>query len=493
MEADCVLAKIQRENEQLKKYNQDLLNQIKLLNSKLSLFRKVGPEIGISFHDVCTQTDEMRDAGHISMKCAGHEADDWISDRNIKSKKVSDLVREVAEKVTGSNDYVWLKHESRFYCKSSGWYYYPPSQLFLDPISNKYFKFDPISNRHVYHSDAKIRKRVAAKITSRKKAMVENVLSSSDKDKMIEDNSDELSLNEEGEIATSDSSEASSDVEFIERDPPIKSVEEVAAARLVVKKSRSLELGSLIQVPPIPSFVIGLDQSSDLVLTTEDLNCELTCTLDHSHDYLMITYNEVSGFYEMKSSDDGNNLFKCLKVSKEQIEEGKMCMKHGSVFSLGSCHEFLIHVHDRKEITCVQCEPGCVQADLRDNASSSIKTGSTSLVTHRQRLKDLKRKYGLERDGFEDPSVNISPGFKDRSKERRIKKGSTNPYEKTASSSVDQHIPRENKGFKILEKMGWKHGSSIGSRASSGMEDSSASLEPICPKLKADRSGFGNS
>jgi len=42
-----------------------------------------------------------------------------------------------------------------------------------------------------------------------------------------------------------------------------------------------------------------------------------------------------------------------------------------------------------------------------------------------------------------------------------------------------------NKGFKMLKKMGWKPGQSLGKR-SSGM------LEPIAVTLKLDKSGLGN-
>jgi hypothetical protein len=72
-------------------------------------------------------------------------------------------------------------------------------------------------------------------------------------------------------------------------------------------------------------------------------------------------------------------------------------------------------------------------------------------------LKSLKRKYDL--DGAERKSVE-EPGNKymDRAGERRRVHGSDNPHEKTQAASVDEALNEDNKGFKMLEKMGWKGG-----------------------------------
>lgn len=481
MEKDSLITRLQKENEKLVKYNKDLLNQIKLLSSKLSLFQKVGSQIGISFRDASTQTSDS--PAKFENASLHTTEDDWKGYRNNTEKKVSDLVREAAEKISGCDDYVWIDHESRFYCKSSGWYYYPTSQLFLEPRSNKYYKFNPETKKHEYHSDApdpRYRKK-----SSLLKHQTENL----------------EPTDEEGEIISSDDSCDVTEHNLSDEDPVlrIKSIEDVAAARMIVKESQSLELGTLIVVPPIPSFIIGLDHSSDLMLTPQDLDCSSMCSLDHSHDYLMINYNEDVGSYELQPSKDGNNLLKCLKMSNV-TQDGKVLIRHGCLLGLGTRNEFLIHVHDGKDLTCIQCEPGCVQASLKDRKSNSSVTdveasgsSTSNLITHKQRLRDLKRRYGLEKDAFENPLANISSRFKDRSKERRIMKGSGNPYEKTASSSIDQHIPKENKGFKLLQKMGWTHGSSLGSRTSSGFQVCSDLIEPIRPELKADRSGFGTS
>lgn len=58
----------------------------------------------------------------------------------------------------------------------------------------------------------------------------------------------------------------------------------------------------------------------------------------------------------------------------------------------------------------------------------------------------------------------------DRAEQRRKDIGSTNPYEKTVAASVETSIAPENKGFKMLAKLGWSEGQALGSNKTGILE-----------------------
>ena len=76
--------------------------------------------------------------------------------------------------------------------------------------------------------------------------------------------------------------------------------------------------------------------------------------------------------------------------------------------------------------------------------------------------------------------------YEDRAEDRRRKVGSDNPFEKTEAADTEKSIDPKNKGFKMLQKMGWSEGKGLG-------KESSGRLEPIPVSTKNDRSGLGDS
>lgn len=58
----------------------------------------------------------------------------------------------------------------------------------------------------------------------------------------------------------------------------------------------------------------------------------------------------------------------------------------------------------------------------------------------------------------------------DRAAQRRKNIGSSNPHEKTVVASVDTSIAPENKGFKLLSKLGWTEGQSLGTSTTGILE-----------------------
>ena len=76
--------------------------------------------------------------------------------------------------------------------------------------------------------------------------------------------------------------------------------------------------------------------------------------------------------------------------------------------------------------------------------------------------------------------------YSDRAGDRRRQVGSDNPYEKTEAAHLEKSIDQKNKGFKMLQKMGWSEGKGLG-------KESKGRIEPIPVATKNDRSGLGDS
>ena len=78
----------------------------------------------------------------------------------------------------------------------------------------------------------------------------------------------------------------------------------------------------------------------------------------------------------------------------------------------------------------------------------------------------------------------MAPGYSDRAAERRQKKGSAHHSEKTQRADVRQKLPEKNKGFKLLQQMGWKEGSGLG-------REGQGRVDPVLVEERGERRGLG--
>ena len=70
--------------------------------------------------------------------------------------------------------------------------------------------------------------------------------------------------------------------------------------------------------------------------------------------------------------------------------------------------------------------------------------------------------------------MRINPKYEDKAEKRRQVHGSDTPgIPDDAAASVDTAIPTQNVGHKLLQKMGWKAGQSLG-KSETGI------VEPVC-------------
>lgn len=140
-------------------------------------------------------------------------------------------------------------------------------------------------------------------------------------------------------------------------------------------------------------------------------------------------YDETKKQYRVIDSGSRNGTFingKRLSVAKQESEPHDIT--HGSVIKIGET-KLLCHIHHGNE-TCGHCEPGLVQQNvsLNENKSSKMKL-------HKEELRRLKHKFGIEKDNVVSSSQ-LASGYQDRAQARRLHVGSSDPYAKTQQSSV---------------------------------------------------------
>ena len=155
-------------------------------------------------------------------------------------------------------------------------------------------------------------------------------------------------------------------------------------------------------------------------------------------------------------------------------------LEHGCLLRLGgTC--LVCHVHAAND-TCLECEPGHTRQTPAPPATALPPAAGDARLQRRQVANRIKQKYGLR--GTDGATVELAPGYSDRAAERRLKKGSDHHREKTETADVRQKLPQKNKGFKLLQQMGWKEGSGLG-------REGQGRVEPVLVEERGERRGLG--
>lgn len=211
---------------------------------------------------------------------------------------------------------------------------------------------------------------------------------------------------------------------------------------------------------------------------------------DVSKEHLKFTYNSKKGIYQFIDKSRNGTLLNGKQVSLLKQEECEpQSLLHGDVLEIGRV-KLLAHIHEGLN-TCSECEP----YNYAQKPQEPTVTKSTSddllppSLSHKEQLKLLQKRYGLESEKYQEVPSGIattkSKNYEDRASQRRKKVGSSHDKEKTVQASVDKSISSENKGFKMLAKMGWSEGSSIG-KSESGIK------EPVQVKTQQGTIGLGH-
>ncbi|XP_071480155.1 uncharacterized protein [Diadema antillarum] len=292
--------------------------------------------------------------------------------------------------------------------------------------------------------------------------------------------SSRMDSGEDGEEGWSDDSEESMVIGDDEDD--VQSVEATKVdyppcIRMIVVRSESMKLGSLAVVT-CTGGSIGREGSNHILLVPE---------LGVSKTHAQIAYDKEKGFYTITDlgSQNGTVLNGVPLTQKSRVKSDPQPLSHKDYLTFGTT-TLRIHIHRGSE-TCDECEPGQVQAMIRQQ--QSLEATSAGLgdkeQQRRRELRKLKKKYMLAGGGGTRDHHRTNAEYKDRAEERRVTVGSDNPYQPDdLPASVNRAISDTNMGHKMLKKMGWKEGDSLGT-GDSGIK------EPIQVFLHGKKAGLG--
>uniref|UniRef100_A0A8C1T9P8 Angiogenic factor with G patch and FHA domains 1 n=1 Tax=Cyprinus carpio TaxID=7962 RepID=A0A8C1T9P8_CYPCA len=189
-----------------------------------------------------------------------------------------------------------------------------------------------------------------------------------------------------------------------------------------------------------------------------------------------------------QGSQNGTNV-NMFSVSLQPKVRCDPCpLTHGDDVKMGET-VLSFHIHMGTD-TCDGCEPGQIIAHLsrhkKDDASGTVLSKEDKELQRQKELKMMKVKYGLKSSDYEEQKALKNSRYKDRAENRRQTVGSEGTFQRNdAPASVHVEIGDENKGRKMLEKMGWKRGEGLG-KDGAGMKD------PIQLHVRKTQSGLGS-
>ena len=109
-------------------------------------------------------------------------------------------------------------------------------------------------------------------------------------------------------------------------------------------------------------------------------------------------------------------------------------------------------------LACVQAKLKLIAAVNSDNTSTignlDITTKDEKERLRKKELKKIMKKFGISK--YERETMELASDYQDRAGERRKVKGSNLEAFKIERASLDKPIGKDNKGFKLLEKLGWQ-------------------------------------
>ncbi|KZC06598.1 Angiogenic factor with G patch and FHA domains 1 [Dufourea novaeangliae] len=489
-----VLRFIQRMRERIKKQNK----KITKLRNRLNEHRNQKLLENKTFIDYGTQTNPLEYEKEL------HNSQKWNVNDDETSVSIVDQVKEAAESALLQTGFVYEETSGLYYDYNSGYYYDAKQGLYYDGNTGIYYYYNEASGTYQFHSQAQVSvNEAASQVQSKKEQKTRKANKVSDdihelinglsnisiekyrrqdegkKRKLAktEEQSEDNEL-EEGECSSNDNDSNSNDITpelCTSSDSDHEEDQDIAkiyppCMRIIVKETNlsKLKIGSLFVV----AYTGGsIGREGDHSVVIPDINV--------SKHHARLLYDEEKKIYQIIDSGSRNGTFlngKRLSVAKQESELHEVT--HGSILQVGST-KLLCHIHNGNE-TCGHCEPGLVQ---QSSNTEENKTSKKNL--HKQELRRLKHKFGVEKDNVATASQ-VAWGYKDRAQNRRQCIGSLDHHAKTQQSSMDTSIAKDNRGFKLLSKMGWTEGQSLG-------KEGDGRTEPVLMTNNPSKTGLGAS
>ncbi|RZB41680.1 G-patch and/or FHA domain containing protein, partial [Asbolus verrucosus] len=404
-------------------------------------------------------------------------------------KSIAEEIKEAAELATQNSGFVYDATSGMYYDSSTGYYYNAEYGLYYDASSGTYLSYKHDTNTYEFHSQVYVppqrEERVPREVVKRKKKSKDQskaakcVRLDTDSSQSIETEEGECSITSGNESSDETNSDTSGTLFYVRVNKLTGDGQKVNSdvskqwppcMRIIVEQSQlpKIKVGSL-HILTYDGGTLGREGNHAVVLPDINISkCHLKFAFDKERNAYFVT--DVG-------SRNGTVLNgKRMSASKEESEALEVA--HGSRIQIGGV-VLLCHIHEGNK-TCGLCEPGLIQTPEKKVEPFSKTTKSEQ---HKKELKKLRKKFGVS--AFEEGNTKLASGYTDRAQKRRETVGSQNPHEKTEVASLTESISSQNKGFKMLSKMGWKEGQSLG-------KDSQGVLEPIQLISNPGTSGMGN-
>ncbi|XP_045215760.2 angiogenic factor with G patch and FHA domains 1-like isoform X2 [Mercenaria mercenaria] len=412
----------------------------------------------------------------------------------METVSIADSIKQAAEAAVQQQQadmlhdqgYVYDEHSGLYYHSATGYYYDQHKSLFYDPKSGIYYYFDYDTGEYLFHSQIELTSQtteqsaVKVDVPAEKKKLTKTPKKNRSRERYSSgENSNRM---EEGMMSQVLSGMEDLKISQYARNAR-KHALEVAGSyppciRVMVTESEYLQIGTLYIVT-CTGAKIGRE------------NCDI-CVPDVnvSKVHAEIRYNQSASQYEIFDLASQNGTFlNSQRLSPAKIASEPFALSHDDNLLI-STTKLLCHIHTGYD-TCDQCEPGVVIATHKAHQPQTemkVMTKEERLRQKKQELNQIKKKYGLKNSAYEDNTeVFNNPNYTNKAEERRKFVGSDVPGQKQeAPASVHRPISTGNIGHKMLQKMGWKEGDTLG-KNNTGIQ------EPISVTLRASqKAGLGS-
>ncbi|KAK8407803.1 hypothetical protein O3P69_002383 [Scylla paramamosain] len=403
------------------------------------------------------------------------------------SQSISQQVASVAAQAVVDSGYVFQEELGLYYDYNTGYYYNAENGLYYDTKSGTYFYYDHTTQSYQFHSQVsptatnnnkKSRKRKTAKKERTKSSNKNEDTEDREEGECTESDGEDDDVEEEDEKEEEEEEDTASPVQH-EEEPPGGGDIPPSLRLMVVEGGERVRVGEL-HVVTLNGGTVGRESTNDVHLP--DLNVSKM----HAEIEYRSTGAEDHHYFLRDLGSNNGTFVNSMRLSEARQPSKQVEVGHGWEVQFGPI-KVKCHLHPGN-LTCNECEPGLVlqalPSDKPGEAIASFKNAKSKEKARRKELKAMQKKYKLT---HRDPQSSApAAGYTDRTLLRQTEKGSDNPYEKTEVASSEIPLKKTNKGFALLQKMGWSQGQGLG-KTNTGI------TEPVQPVSVVGQAGLGSS
>ncbi|XP_029989483.1 angiogenic factor with G patch and FHA domains 1 isoform X2 [Sphaeramia orbicularis] len=446
------------------------------------------PEAAETQGSVVTAAEDVAAAGETTVastdnnEAAAEVSDQPDSTAEVKTEEgdatsIADMLRATAEEAMTQTGFVFDETTGMYYDHSTGFYYDSASQLYYDANTGIYYYFDAESGRYQFHYRIEVSAaQTGAELsqdqstTERKgrksKKMVKKTSHHNDKVQEVTNSLAKMKISSYWDSST-------------------RTVKDIwpPCVRVTVVRSPVLQVGTLFIITADSSATIGREKDMNHAIRI----AEMGVSKFHAEVYFD---QEQQSYVLVDQGSQNGTVINGNRILQPKTKCEPHALMHGDEVKMGET-VLSFHIHSGTD-TCDGCEPGQVMAHLskykREEPcplSGPVLSKEEKEVLRQKELKQMKAKYGLQSNEFEEAKTLKNPKYKDRAESRRQTVGSEGVFQRDdAPASVHTEISEVNKGRKMLEKMGWKKGEGLG-KEGTGMK------APIELKIRKAQTGLG--